>query len=84
MRASLECADLSALWSRAEHAFRVGTKAVTSHRTPRRRLDQNSRKYSHDAFSADLSALWSRAEHCIPSWVQGGVRFETVCRLVNK
>ena len=34
--ASLECADSSALWSHLGRAFRVGTKAVTSHRTPRR------------------------------------------------
>jgi amino acid adenylation domain-containing protein len=36
-RTSLECADLSALWSQfGMHAWR-GTKAVTSHRTPGRR-----------------------------------------------
>ena len=36
-RTSLECADSSALWSQfGMHAWR-GTKAVTSHRTPRRR-----------------------------------------------
>jgi len=34
---SLECADLSALWSHVECAFRGGTKAATSRRTPWRR-----------------------------------------------
>ena len=32
-RTSLECTDLSALWSRVGRAFRVGSKAVTSHRS---------------------------------------------------
>jgi ubiquinone biosynthesis protein len=48
--ASLECADLSALWSRVERAFRIGTKAVTSHRTPRRRPLQSHSKYPAEGF----------------------------------
>jgi hypothetical protein len=37
-RPSLECADLSALWSQLGMHAQRGTKAVTSHRTPRKRL----------------------------------------------